>query len=1089
MRIMDIFNNEKFIKNSLKYSELAVVFSSAFLLASMTFDITMLSVRIPDPLVTLVKIVLTFAVMIRIVVQAKEKLLWISIIAGVLYYLSWNFYYFQIVALLSVACVGISYRKILKTYLVGVGAVVIGTIVLALTGGVENLIYMKDGFLRSSMGIIFPTDFATIVLFLLLTLWVYWEELPDEACVFIPVFSAWVAWYLSRSYTSTLCSIAFMIVVLYRVFEKRVIEKNNRFLWLKKTADIVVVAMFPVLMLLMFVLMIGYAKGASFAYVANNLMSGRVKLSLDAFYENGISLFGHAFRQEGAGGSTYSALNYEFVDSSYPRILLFYGVVILLLVCALWIFLTIRAVRVDRRRLAFALAIIALHSLSEHHFIEPYYNVFLILPFSSMEPGTIKKPEDKKISAIQWGVEIACLAVAALLLPKTLSLFRMTVLENQSQGMLLMMAILMIASIAVLIRFCGSIVASIVSHIKVNNINIIAAVCSFLVLAFIIGLNIKSAQSVASKYYGLVENDRPILQKILDTESGRVYVNQLGELYAKEFNGISRSVFDGEDLARFANATVVVDEKMDSSIFINRGFLYTKISDAHAIYTNDEQIIKTLKEEGQQLTAFCTAENQLDLEDVARINALTLNEDGSVNLGGESHSLIFGEGDNPFDYDSNKTINLYAGKYTANYQLKIDPIPYKKDYPVCRIVIDAYAGEVNLRTITVYRSWFDENGELDAKVIFNSGNNPVVIFRCFMEEGQAAVLKGITWKRTPDYDKRPVYDANHDKIRDEYYDNTGTPVMNRNGFASCSYHYWDKVTVDEIRYFDLNYQPVNNKYGYAVLSRTFNIKRQKVKEEYFDTEGIPVKHIDGYEMRQWEYDQIGDAVILRFCDTQGNPVMTENGYAEIHRIYDKKHRIVEETYYGTDGQPVQMTDGYYGIKKVYSEETDTTPSELIYIDINCDPLTIDQGFSFIKYTYDRANNVVEKTFCDLNGNPVIRSDGYSSEKRIFDLAGNIMVYQFCNLDGEPVMTERDYAEIRRTYDENGFIVTESYYDDNGKQIELPEGYALIECENDPVGNIVLQRFYSLDGRLLNETDSDFRLALEEKREPDESDAV
>ena len=1077
MRLLDILNNEKIKENVLKYSEQAVLFSSAVLLASMAMGITMLSVRMPDWIATIAQIILTLAVMARIVFQAKEKMLWAAVLAGVIYYLSWNFYYFQLIALLSVACVGIPYRKILKAYLISVGAVVTGTIILALSGGVENLIYMKDGFLRSSMGIIFPTDFATIVLFLLMTLWVCWEELPDEASIFMPAFAIGVAWYLARSYTSTLCAIAFLIAVSYRVFEKRMIEKKNSFLWLKKTVDVIVIIMFPALMLLMSVLMIGYAKGASFAYVANNLMSGRVKLSLDAYYENGISLFGHAFRQEGAGGSTYSALNYEFVDSSYPRILLFYGVAILLLVCILWVFLTSRAIKADRRRMALVLAIIAFHSLSEHHFIEPYYNIFLILPFADLNFRNNEMIENKKECFIRWTLETLGTVVFALFLPKILSIFRMIVIENDSQGYLLALAILLTTSACIFIRYGGSCICSKICHKKIKTSHLAATACSCLALLFVMGTGFNAAASAESGYGKLIEADKKSLQTVLNAGSGRVFVDRFGELYRKKIEGISLSAFDGEDLARFSDVTVVTDEKMDSLIFFRRGFLYTRISDAHALYTNDKDVISVLKKEGYQLTAFCRAEYDLDLSDVARINGLRVNDDGSMDLGGGSHSLIFGEGSNPFEYDPDKTIDLYAGRYTANYQLKIDPVPYEKDYPVCKIIIDAYAGEINLRSLSVYRSWFDENGELDAKVVFDSGNNPAIIFRCIMEEGQTAVLKGITWQRTPEYDVRPVYNDDHDKIRDEYYDRTGKPVLNKDGFALCSYHYWDKVTVDEIRYFDIEGRPINTKNGYAVLSRTYNVKRQLIKEEYLDALNDPVMNNYGYAIQEWEYDQNGNAVLTRFLDTEGKPVITRSGYAKIHYVYDNRRRIVEETYFGINNEPIKMQGGYFGTRKVYKEEDDSIPSELVYIDEKGRITVTDEGCSIVKLTYEGTNTIKEKQFCDKDGDPIMRKDGYSLERRIFNLAGNIWIYQYCGLDGEPVMNERGCSEVHRTYDENGFIKSESYFDENGKQVELEDGFATIECINDSTGNIIYQRFYDLNGHLKKETDSDFYLAI------------
>ena len=61
----------------------------------------------------------------------------------------------------------------------------------------------------------------------------------------------------------------------------------------------------------------------------------------------------------------------------------------------LWVLMTRKAVKTGHWRLAFGLALIALHSFSEHHFPEVNYNILVILPFSVLGMGWLVKDKDE----------------------------------------------------------------------------------------------------------------------------------------------------------------------------------------------------------------------------------------------------------------------------------------------------------------------------------------------------------------------------------------------------------------------------------------------------------------------------------------------------------------------------------------------------------------------------------------------------------------------------------------------------------------------------------------------------------------------
>ena len=72
------------------------------------------------------------------------------------------------------SCKGIEYRKILKLFLYVEIPLLLVTIVFSKLGIIENLVYNRDeNTIRQSLGVVYPTDFAAHVYFIMLAYIIY----------------------------------------------------------------------------------------------------------------------------------------------------------------------------------------------------------------------------------------------------------------------------------------------------------------------------------------------------------------------------------------------------------------------------------------------------------------------------------------------------------------------------------------------------------------------------------------------------------------------------------------------------------------------------------------------------------------------------------------------------------------------------------------------------------------------------------------------------------------------------------------------------------------------------------------------------
>jgi len=1005
----------------------------------------------------------------RLFLQRRfSKELLFSLLLAVVYilvYLSDRYPFLLFLGALTVGCFLLNSEKLLKMYCVVTLGFLLITFLSAAAGGIENYIYLKDGFIRSSLGMVYPTDVASALFFLLCASWVGWKKMPDGAALTLGIFSAWFSNYVTRSITGTICSILFVVIVSLHIIHKNTVFRNKLPKLLKKGVSCGMILAFPACTVITFALIYAYARNMEFAVKLNNIITNRLGYALDAFRSHGVSAFGKPFDMQGNGGTTFAVLEYTFVDISYALILLRYGFVLLICLSFFWPRLTWKAIKDNNWRLADVLFLITVHSLSEHHFIEMNYNVFLILFFADFtkqrvsvdeKNAEIDTKEEDSIGKRLPGAALIIMLLAVFLkaFPALLSRLR-TVYQilgwkpgsyNGLQVFLTGTAI-----VVCIVCFIAALVMTVLQLKKERKRALLWCGLAGVCIACVIGGHIKSEQIISygeKKYASLLTADQSAVKIIQESGSGKLYAEPFPELYGRKYGGFSNSFFTGEDLARLYDTTVITDLDKDAYCMLNSGFLFTPISEKHAVYTNDLSVIEGLKTAGYHLTGYYSADKSVNLRALARMNGLR-EANGELFLYGEDESIYYG----PY-------ADLHAGNYTVDYEFRLAGSDSGKSIGNTLLgtaYITAYCGEKKVKEARIVGSRFDENGRYCLSIPFYSESYKDMEFTVVMEEDQELVLEAIHYRQTPKYDVHSLYNRQRKNYRDEYYDLDGNPVTRDEGFAACEFERNADGVVTEIRYYDEKNDPVMITLGYARLVRKLNSRNQIIREEYYDVNDERVLLEKGYWAEEREYDKEKNIILRRYLDTENRPVITLYNYAEIHRVFDGENHVTRESYFGVDGKPLALPQGYAAVEREYDSAGNITL--IRYFGVDGKPVITTAEYSEVHRKYDNRKQIIEESYFDENGEPLMLPAGYAMQQREYDGAGNVIINRYYDTNHQKVMTASHYAELHRTYNSDRRAIREEYFDTEGKRTPVPHGYCIYERDYDAAGNPIIQRYY------------------------------
>ena len=927
---------------------------------------------------------------------------WASVGMAAVYYMvfrSTDYSFLVYLAVLTAGLSGIDHRRILKTYLYTLGTVFFVTVIAALSGAITNYVYVNHGEgIRSSWGFCYPTDFASFALFLLLILWVTWRKLPDWAMLIPCAASALLAKYIAISDTSFICSLLFAAMILYHGFEKRVLSKNRKLHWIQSVSDLLLKVAFPLCAIMMFALMALYHKSLTPGIQLNDLLSNRLSLAVSAWQEHGLTAFGTPFEQIGNGFSSVTSAQYNFVDSSYPLILLRYGWVLLITLGILWGWTICRAIRCGDRRLALAMGLIAFHSFAEHHFTEVNYNILLVMPFAMYAGQTRTETAPIRENRRNWVAALCTAVIAGLLLglgvPRFLPWLK-TVLQalqlrgDESGWAVVWINLGILAVTAAALWAIYKIIQAAVTKRPFRQWAV--GIAAFVVCVCLEGgtlayghAAIAQATKAASD---IIEEDRQALEVIQEAAVNPVYSDILPTVYSRTYPGINEPVLSGEDLARYRGSTILADSDAEYSALINSGFLYSRISSRHAIYTSDPVVAQSLKVNGYSVKGYYDEFKNVDLAYEACLNDLDYDSETGLFLDGPLHSLTMG----PY-------AELYAGDYSAVYDLQLPDGPADGNSTVCILRVSSAWGEKTLAVQKITGNQFDANGELSVTVPFYVEAGQGVEFLVIDEDAMPVRVRSIRWGRAAGVDVHKSYDEKLRVIRLEYYSLDGEPAAASGGYFACEIGYDRAGNVSEMRYYNADGQPTPNNSGYAMVRRSYNSLKKITRQAYYGTDGNYISLSSGQAIEERDYDQSGNIICYRYYGTDEKPVIISSGYAELRCQFNEKNESIREEYIGADGLPIALAGGQAALERAY--DSDGNVIEYRYYDVQNHLTEVEAGYAIARSAYNADKKLTEESFFSAEDTAVsLGTVGYSRIKYEYDADNALSLVYYYDGDG------------------------------------------------------------------------------------------
>lgn len=297
-------------------------------------------------------------------------------------------------SMFAIAGKNIPTKKIVSWYFLFGLITLIFIMVSAIFGLIDNLSYVRGGFVRRSFGIVYPTDFSAHVFYLILAYcYLYFDRLKIKHYLVISLIAIAV-YYFCNARLDTIC---ILLIIPTMVITKKCLKLSHLnimdFSWM----------LTALLAVLTYIGTFLYEYSYNILFKLNMVLSHRISLSSEGLTRFGVHAFGSHVVEHGWGGSSgikaFNANNQSFhyfiLDSSFVRSLVIYGFIFTVLLIVL---ITINAyylVKINDYVLLGIFLLIAVSSVVDQHMLELAYNPFFlgIIGFGSLK--TLNKGGEK----------------------------------------------------------------------------------------------------------------------------------------------------------------------------------------------------------------------------------------------------------------------------------------------------------------------------------------------------------------------------------------------------------------------------------------------------------------------------------------------------------------------------------------------------------------------------------------------------------------------------------------------------------------------------------------------------------------------
>ena len=273
----------------------------------------------------------------------------------------------------------VDFKRVIKIYFY-VGMLLLAFVVISAMGGlIRNLVYRRDmtNIVRQSFGIAYPTDFAAHVLYLIL------------AYAYLKFGK--IKWY---DYAVFLAAAVFLVKFSDARLSAYAIILSIPVLWIGQRAQtdhllsrFIASFYWTVPILLAYLVIIAsyfFTPSNKTLTKVNNASSGRLFLGHKAISEYGFSMFGKQIIEHGWGGanglkmSQNAPANYFFVDSSFLRMTILYGIIMAIIILLAMTKISWESFQKGSFALASIIVIVSVSAMVEQRLLDLAYDPFLI---------------------------------------------------------------------------------------------------------------------------------------------------------------------------------------------------------------------------------------------------------------------------------------------------------------------------------------------------------------------------------------------------------------------------------------------------------------------------------------------------------------------------------------------------------------------------------------------------------------------------------------------------------------------------------------------------------------------------------------
>ena len=695
-----------------KFIEISYLVVLMLYLLKISIGTTMMDIRFPTNYDVVLRIITCAVVLLKTsysdVCKGKEWFCCITV--GICFCLSWvstGYAFLLDTPLLIIGAFGMDYRKILTAGFWVELYVLLTALLGSLAGVFIDLVYSNKSHPEHSFGAVYTTDFAAHVAYLILIAWVL------AGPVLYPLllaFSVGVIAFLIQ-YNGSRCSIIVLCISVLVMFYTVYIRKHLRRLPKGTLWNVAKVSVISIPAIVMLILTWAYDGEKVWMSQIDAFLSNRLNLGKNAIVTYGLKMFGTPFNMTGSGGSTSYHFSYNFVDCSYVMVLVRYGWVMLLVLCTLGLWTAYKALRAGSGILYWAVALVFLHSMIEHHLPELAYNLFLLTAFTRIEDTSVRQEETVRLKEYLSKKNMIKLGWYGIIF--VILLFGSTrghgyiralayILHLSWQPRYIWFVIIATMGFTALIVFLGlsgRLIDRVLERKKSATV-----CCSVLILIMLflgVGVFVKCSQILDRgriEYEALIETDRPYIEA-LGTAGVEVCVDELPAIYGREFNNIRYTLLNRDGLAIKENTTLFINDSEELQLLMDNDFWYGELPGDRAVYTNNPAAKETLEQSGVTMQDYYGKWRTVDLWAMAQFNGLDMTEGGGLLLEGPAKSLACG----PW-------VSIVDGFLRVEYKLRMIQNAFDIDQ-VMTARISVESGTMVMKEVNVSQAEFDENGE------------------------------------------------------------------------------------------------------------------------------------------------------------------------------------------------------------------------------------------------------------------------------------------------------------------------------------------------------------------------------------------